>query len=192
MFLSNRLFRVANSSSFRSLSQLANSEAASSSIPKPPRPHLDGKPGNAKPPYTVTRNSRGSLPVYSDIRNGGSRYLVLIRNVNGNVNVSQLLAVPNCHLKKIISLAPSPLFWLLFPFPNFSPPPSANSGTMTHTLIIRSSNQALRDDLTASLFQPGSPEAARLKLSVPRSDTLVLTGGRWKHRIMEWLRLKGF
>jgi len=136
MFLSNRLFRVANSSSFRSLSQLADSEAASSSIPKP-RPHLDGKPGNAKPPYIVTRNSRGSLPVYSDIRNGGSRYLVLIRNVNGNVN-------------------------------------------------------ALRDDLTASLFQPGSPEAARLKLSVPRSDTLVLTGGRWKHRIMEWLRLKGF
>lgn len=52
--------------------------------------------------------------------------------------------------------------------------------------------QALRDDLISSLFQPGSPEAARLKVGIPRSDTLVLTGGRWKHRIMDWLRLKGF
>ncbi|KLO14208.1 hypothetical protein SCHPADRAFT_826813 [Schizopora paradoxa] len=128
------------------------------SVPNPsPRPHLDGKPApNAKPhnittapsdgptkasatslPYSVARNSQGSLPVYSDIRNGGSRYLVLVRNVKGNVN-------------------------------------------------------ALRDDLIASLFQPGSPEAARLKVAIPRSDTLVLTGGRWKHRILDWLRLKGF
>ncbi|KAG0705373.1 ribosomal protein L49/IMG2 [Suillus ampliporus] len=37
-------------------------------------------------PYFIRRNSRGSLPVYTDIRNGGTRYLVLIRNVNGQIN----------------------------------------------------------------------------------------------------------
>jgi len=36
-------------------------------------------------PYYVPRNSRGSLPVYSDMRNNGTRTLVLIRNVQGNV-----------------------------------------------------------------------------------------------------------
>ncbi|KAF7972085.1 hypothetical protein HWV62_18890 [Athelia sp. TMB] len=36
-------------------------------------------------PYYVPRNSQGSLPVYSDIRNNGTRILVLIRNVEGNV-----------------------------------------------------------------------------------------------------------
>lgn len=39
-------------------------------------------------PYFIQRNSRGSIPVYTDVRNAGSRYLVLIRNVEGNVNVS--------------------------------------------------------------------------------------------------------
>ncbi|KAF9649006.1 hypothetical protein BDM02DRAFT_2002662 [Thelephora ganbajun] len=37
-------------------------------------------------PYFIQRNSRGSIPVYTDIRNAGTRYLVLIRNVEGNVN----------------------------------------------------------------------------------------------------------
>ncbi|KAH9854102.1 hypothetical protein C2E23DRAFT_884208 [Lenzites betulinus] len=37
-------------------------------------------------PYRVLRNSRGSIPVYTDIRNGGTRYQVLIRNVEGNVD----------------------------------------------------------------------------------------------------------
>ncbi|KAK0228144.1 hypothetical protein IW262DRAFT_582170 [Armillaria fumosa] len=36
--------------------------------------------------YHIARNSRGSLPVYSDIRNGGTRHLVLIRNVDGNLS----------------------------------------------------------------------------------------------------------
>ncbi|KIJ60650.1 hypothetical protein HYDPIDRAFT_116950 [Hydnomerulius pinastri MD-312] len=37
-------------------------------------------------PYFVRRNSRGSLPVYTDIRNGGTRNLVQIRNVEGRIN----------------------------------------------------------------------------------------------------------
>ena len=39
-------------------------------------------------PYYVPRNSRGSLPVYTDVRNSGGRYLVLIRNVEGDAKVS--------------------------------------------------------------------------------------------------------
>ena len=42
-------------------------------------------------PYYVPRNSQGSLPVYSDIRNNGTRILVLIRNVEGNVEVRAVL-----------------------------------------------------------------------------------------------------
>jgi len=35
--------------------------------------------------YFVPRNSRGSLPVYSDVRNGGTQYLISVRNVDGNI-----------------------------------------------------------------------------------------------------------
>lgn len=38
-------------------------------------------------PYFVRRNTKGSIPVYTDIRNGGTRYQVLIRNVEGNADV---------------------------------------------------------------------------------------------------------
>ena len=41
-----------------------------------------------QPSYSIQRNSRGSIPVYTDVRNAGSRHLVLIRNIEGNVNVS--------------------------------------------------------------------------------------------------------
>jgi len=41
---------------------------------------------HAPPAYRVPRNSRGSMPVYTDIRNAGTRHLTLIRNVEGNAN----------------------------------------------------------------------------------------------------------
>lgn len=41
--------------------------------------------------YFIPRNSRGSLPVYSDIRNGGTRYLILVKNIRGNIHVSVIL-----------------------------------------------------------------------------------------------------
>jgi hypothetical protein len=44
-------------------------------------------PRAVRHPYFIQRNSRGSIPVYTDVRNAGTRYLVLIRNVEGNVNV---------------------------------------------------------------------------------------------------------
>jgi hypothetical protein len=47
-------------------------------------------PTAVRHPYFIQRNSRGSVPVYTDVRNAGTRYLVLIRNVEGNVNVCTL------------------------------------------------------------------------------------------------------
>ena len=41
-------------------------------------------------PYYLPRNSRGSLPVYPDIRNNGTRILVLIRNIEGNIEVGHV------------------------------------------------------------------------------------------------------
>jgi large subunit ribosomal protein L49 len=49
-------------------------------------------------PYAVPRNSNGNLPVYSDIRNGGSRYMVLVRNIDGDVKVCMYGTAPNHHL----------------------------------------------------------------------------------------------
>jgi hypothetical protein len=45
-------------------------------------------PLSPRPPYFVPRNARGSLPVYSDVRNGGMQYLISVRNVEGNIKVS--------------------------------------------------------------------------------------------------------
>ncbi|KAH9039051.1 hypothetical protein EDB84DRAFT_1268102 [Lactarius hengduanensis] len=45
-------------------------------------------PLSPRPPYFVPRNTRGSLPVYSDVRNGGTRYLISVRNVEGNIKAS--------------------------------------------------------------------------------------------------------
>ena len=58
--------------------------------------------------------------------------------------------------------------------------------------IIDTTIQSLRDDLSSSLFPTNSEKAARLKAEISRPDTLVVTGGRWKHDIMDWLRQKGF
>jgi large subunit ribosomal protein L49 len=71
------------------------------------------------------------------VRNNGGRYLVLIRNVEGNVN-------------------------------------------------------ALVKHLKQQLFEPGSEEAARLKIEVNQSKHLVITGGHWQKQVVEFLKQKGF
>ncbi|TDL27279.1 hypothetical protein BD410DRAFT_681434, partial [Rickenella mellea] len=89
-------------------------------------------------PYFVPRNSRGSLPVHSLIRNGGSRYQIQIKHIQGNI------------LK-------------------------------------------FRDDLAHSLFRPHSGEAARLKTEVQASRSrILLSGGRWKTQVVDWLKQNGF
>ncbi|EIW85406.1 hypothetical protein CONPUDRAFT_70220 [Coniophora puteana RWD-64-598 SS2] len=89
-------------------------------------------------PWFLRRNSRGSLPVYTDIRNGGTRYLVLIRHVEGQAN-------------------------------------------------------ALAEELKRTLFQPGTPEAQRLQVSVDHSQRhVVIKGGQWKNDVMQWLKDRGF
>lgn len=49
-------------------------------------PATPQEPQATRPVYFVPRNSRGALPVYTDIRNS-NRYLTLIRNVEGSVDV---------------------------------------------------------------------------------------------------------
>ena len=53
-------------------------------------PPVHGEHTVVQHPYFVPRNTRGSLPVYTDIRNS-NKYLTLIRNVEGNVDVSASL-----------------------------------------------------------------------------------------------------
>ena len=70
-------------------------------------------PSHRPTTYFVPRNSRGSLPVYSDIRNGGTRYLISVRNVDGNIKVGD--TIPHDH---------SPLIritrhWLMIYFATF-------------------------------------------------------------------------
>lgn len=55
------------------------------------------------PKYVVPRNTKGKLPVYTDIRNGGTRKLLLIRNVEGD-------AVVSLHVDTSISSIPRPIF----------------------------------------------------------------------------------
>ncbi|KAM5539008.1 hypothetical protein V8D89_007231 [Ganoderma adspersum] len=66
-------------------SSAAVHSAPSDSLP-PATPHRPASQALGDLPYLVRRNSKGSIPVYTDIRNGGTKYLVLIRNVEGNVN----------------------------------------------------------------------------------------------------------
>ncbi|KAF8894454.1 mitochondrial large subunit ribosomal protein-domain-containing protein [Infundibulicybe gibba] len=87
--------------------------------------------------YFVPRNTRGNLPVYTDVRNGGTRYQILIRNIDGNANI-------------------------------------------------------LANDLATSLFEKGSPEASRIKMDIVRSKNLIISGGRWRSHVVEWLKEKGF
>lgn len=64
----------------RFFTQVAGASAAHAQPLAPP-------PAVVKYPFFVPRNSNGNLPVYSDIRNGGTRLLVTIRNVDGNASV---------------------------------------------------------------------------------------------------------
>lgn len=120
------------------------------------------EPISMRYPYAVSRNTRGSLPVYTDIRNH-NRYLTLIRNVEGNVDVS-----------------------FHFLLPSLSLPPS----DFIHLPILLF--QALVNDISTSLFPPGSPQAERMQVQTVRSRHIVLNGGKWKNEVVEWLRARGF
>ena len=69
----------------RRLSQVvaANNLASGSTFANPPLPTTPSSTHS----YFVPRNTKGNLPVYTDVRNAGGRYMVLIRNVEGNVAV---------------------------------------------------------------------------------------------------------
>jgi len=70
----------------RQAGRLLTGSASQSTSPTIPFP-----PSGSRKPYYVPRNNRGNLPVYSDIKNAGGRYLVLIRNVEGDISVRSFL-----------------------------------------------------------------------------------------------------
>ncbi|KDQ60649.1 hypothetical protein JAAARDRAFT_31619 [Jaapia argillacea MUCL 33604] len=95
------------------------------------------QPALVRYPYFVSRNSRGSLPVYSDIRNGGGRYFIIVKDVDGDLN-------------------------------------------------------ALAHDLRRTLFPAASEESTRLRIEVKDSRQVIITGGRIKNVIVQWLQDRGF
>lgn len=113
--------------------------------------------------YHVPRNARGSIPVYTDIRNAGSRHLTLIRNIEGDANVSVLF-----HL-------------IIFTLVLFS-----------HPLTLHRSPQALAQDLQSSLHPKGSYEARRMRVHVLHNKHVALAGGLWKNEVIRWLVGRGF
>ena len=70
----------------QSLSGIAPTVAKDSSVPQ----HALQK---ARPAYFVPRNTRGSIPVYTDQIN--TKYMTLVRNVEGNVSVSRPQTLPS-------------------------------------------------------------------------------------------------
>ena len=72
------------------------------------RPRFSSSDATSGPPsYLVPRNSRGSFPVYSDVRNGGTRHLISIRNVEGNIKVCDPTPHDRSPLIRIITKGPS-------------------------------------------------------------------------------------
>lgn len=70
-------------------------------------------PSHRPATYFVPRNSRGSLPVYSDIRNGGTQYLISVRNVGGNIKVGDPIPHDRSPLTSITR------HWLIIYFATF-------------------------------------------------------------------------
>lgn len=44
---------------------------------------------HAQYPYFVPRTSSHNLPVYSDVKNNGARYILLIQGIQGNADVGR-------------------------------------------------------------------------------------------------------
>lgn len=73
--IGNCIRRQAFASSFHASRSYAT-QAALAATPKP-----------VQYPYYIARNTMGSLPVYTEFKNAGARCQILIRNVEGDVNV---------------------------------------------------------------------------------------------------------
>lgn len=52
--------------------------------------------------------------------------------------------------------------------------------------------KAFAKDLASDLFQRNSEEATRMKIQIVRSKHVVISGGRWKNGVVEWLKRRGF
>ncbi|GAA5861880.1 hypothetical protein JCM1840_006862 [Sporobolomyces johnsonii] len=97
-------FRAFSSSPAASSSD-ASPVASTSSAPSTAAPATSPAPSEAALRYFVPRSRFGELPVYADIRNGGSRYLTVVRKVQGDLDAlhrdlkSSLSGATISHLK---------------------------------------------------------------------------------------------
>lgn len=150
----------------------------------------------ARYPYYIPRNTQGSIPVYTDYRNH-NRVLTLIRNVEGNVDVSPSLQQISCSIKYDVTLLQmhksiigSAIFVCSWCTCSADTLPVSSFRLSLRNFLFYV--QALVDDLTRALFEPGSSEAARLKVTISRGRHVALQGGNWKREVMKWLEAKGF
>ncbi|GAA5847927.1 hypothetical protein JCM5353_004483 [Sporobolomyces roseus] len=78
------------SSSPSSLSSIPPSASTSSATELPPTPIASGSAtsngGEIESKFFVPRSQFGELPVYSDVRNGGTRTMTVVRKIHGDVN----------------------------------------------------------------------------------------------------------
>ncbi|GAA5964804.1 hypothetical protein JCM3765_002562 [Sporobolomyces pararoseus] len=85
-------FRSFSSTSASSLSSsIPTPSSPSSAEQQPPTTFTSGSAastvgGEVESKYFVPRSQFGELPVYSDVRNGGTRVLTIIRKVHGDVS----------------------------------------------------------------------------------------------------------
>jgi large subunit ribosomal protein L49 len=67
-----------------------------------------------------------------------------------------------------------------------------NTKYMTLIRNVQGDVNALTTDLKKTLFKPDSPEARRLKIETRQQRHVVLSGGKWKREVFEWLKARGY
>ncbi|PCH38269.1 hypothetical protein WOLCODRAFT_130801 [Wolfiporia cocos MD-104 SS10] len=78
----SKLFQCLLSTPARQARSYSQAAAPSTALAAPTSPPAQAP----RLPYHVPRNTRGSMPVYTDIRNGGTKELTLIRNIEGSID----------------------------------------------------------------------------------------------------------
>ena len=104
-------------------------------------------------PYLVRRNTKGSIPVYTDIRNGGTRYLVLIRNVEGNADVRPTSDSCRALLRELTPVTPS--------LPSCRLPPKRRGPCFLY-FVARNTKHASHSNSICNLYHAPPPPAYNL------------------------------
>jgi hypothetical protein len=69
--------------------------------------------------------------------------------------------------------------------------PSPRANSIPGMPLCRPPQDLVRQ-LRQTLFEAGSPEAAKVKVTTSKNTHIVLTGGHWRNAVVSWLQAKGF